>query len=76
MNFQPTAAEGGSTQFRRSLYIVKPVKAGELLTRDNVRAIRPGYGLAPKHLDQLIGCRVVKDAAPGTPLAWELVRAA
>ena len=59
-----------------ALYIVKPVKAGELLTRDNVRAIRPGYGLAPKHLDQLIGCRVVKDASPGTPLAWELVRAA
>lgn len=76
VNFQPTASEGGSTQFRRSLYIVKPVKAGEVLTRDNVRAIRPGYGLPPKHLDQLLGCRVVKDAAPGTPLAWELVQAA
>lgn len=76
VNFQPTASEGGSTQFRRSLYIVKPVKAGELLTRDNVRAIRPGYGLAPKHLEQLLGCRVVKDAGAGTPLAWELVRAA
>lgn len=76
VNFQPTASEGGSTQFRRSLYIVKPVKAGEVLTRDNLRAIRPGYGLPPKHLEQLLGCRVVKDAAPGTPLAWELVRAA
>lgn len=76
VNFQPTASEGGSTQFRRSLYIVKPVKAGELLTRDNVRAIRPGYGLPPKHLEQLLGCRVVKDAGAGTPLAWELVRAA
>jgi pseudaminic acid synthase len=76
VNFQPTASEGGSTQFRRSLYIVKPVKAGELLTRDNVRAIRPGYGLAPKHLEQLLGCRVVKDAGAGTPLAWELVQAA
>jgi pseudaminic acid synthase len=76
VNFQPTASEGGSTQFRRSLYIVKPVKAGELLTRDNVRAIRPGYGLAPKHLEQLLGCRVVKDVGAGTPLAWELVRAA
>lgn len=76
VNFQPTASEGGSTQFRRSLYIVKPVKAGDVLTRDNVRAIRPGYGLPPKHLEQLLGCRVVKDAVPGTPLAWELVRAA
>ena len=76
VNFQPTASEGGSTQFRRSLYIVKPVKAGELLTRDNVRAIRPGYGLPPKHLEQLLGCRVVKDAGAGTPLAWELVQAA
>lgn len=76
VNFQPTEAEGGSKQFRRSLYIVKPVKAGELLTRDNVRAIRPGYGLAPKHLEQLLGCRAARDAAPGTPLAWELVQAA
>ncbi len=76
VNFQPTASEGGSTQFRRSLYIVKPVKAGDVLTRDNVRAIRPGYGLPPKHLEQLLGCRVVKDAVPGTPLAWELVQAA
>lgn len=76
VNFEPTQAERGSTQFRRSLYIVKPVKAGDTLTRDNVRAIRPGFGLAPKHLEQLLGCRVVKDAAPGTPLAWELVQAA
>lgn len=76
VNFQPTKSEGGSTQFRRSLYIVEPVKAGELLTRQNVRAIRPGYGLAPKHLEQLLGCRAAKDAAPGTPLAWELVHTA
>ena len=76
VHLRPSASEEGSQQFRRSLYIVEPVRAGEVLTRANVRAIRPGYGLAPKHLDQLLGCRVVRDATPGTPLAWDLVQAA
>ncbi|WP_341891842.1 SAF domain-containing protein [Variovorax sp. YR752] len=76
VNFQPTASEGGPTQFRRSLCIVRPVKAGEPLTRYDVRTIRPGYGLARKHLEQLLGWRVVKDAGAGTPLGWELVQAA
>ncbi|RPH59378.1 MAG: pseudaminic acid synthase, partial [Burkholderiales bacterium] len=42
-------------------------------TRDNVRAIRPGFGLAPKHLEQVLGRRASRDAARGTPMAWDLL---
>lgn len=67
-------AEKKSLQFRRSLYVVKDLKAGEVLTRDNVRSIRPGLGLPPKHIDQLLGCRVAADVKRGTPLHWDLIK--
>jgi N-acetylneuraminate synthase len=63
----------GSTAFRRSLYVVKDVGAGEALTRENVRSIRPGYGLPPKHLPQILGARATRDLKRGTPLSWPLV---
>lgn len=66
-------AEAQSVQFRRSLYVVRDIAAGEALTRENVRAIRPGYGLPPKHLDDLMGRRARGSIARGTPLAWELL---
>jgi N-acetylneuraminate synthase len=66
-------AERKSLQFRRSLYVVQDVKAGSPLTRENVRAIRPGMGLAPKHLDEVIGRRVRCDIKKGTALAWGLL---
>lgn len=73
VRYGATAAEKKSLQFRRSLYTVKDLVAGESLTADNVRAIRPGLGLAPKHIEQVIG-RTVKDAVPrGTPLSWNLL---
>ena len=75
VRFGTSAAEAASVQFRRSLYIVKPVRAGEVLTTDNVRAIRPGFGLAPKHLEQVLGCRLAVDAPIGTPLSWGLLHA-
>ena len=65
--------ERKSLAFRRSLYVVRAVKAGEPFTRDNVRAIRPGFGLAPKHLEQVLGRRASRDAPRGTPLGWDLV---
>ncbi|WP_286742507.1 SAF domain-containing protein, partial [Pseudoalteromonas sp. UBA2102] len=58
--------------FRRSLYVVKDVAEGELFTHENVRSIRPGYGLAPKHLKEVIGKRAVIDITKGTALANEL----
>lgn len=66
-------AEVASVQFRRSLYIVRDVAAGQQLTTDDVRAIRPGYGLAPKHLETVLGMRARKAITRGTPVSWELL---
>jgi N-acetylneuraminate synthase len=71
--YGPTEAEKKSLQFRRSLYVVKDLKAGDVLTHENVRAIRPGLGLPPKHLTDLLGRRVKQDVRRGTALHWELV---
>jgi pseudaminic acid synthase len=65
--------EAKSRAFRRSLFVVEDVRAGEPYTADNVRSIRPGCGLAPKHLDAVFGCRAAVDVARGTPLSWDLV---
>jgi N-acetylneuraminate synthase len=73
VSYGATAAEQPSLQFRRSLYVVEDLKAGEILTDRNVRAIRPGLGLAPKFLDQILGRRAAVDIARGTALAWNLV---
>ena len=73
VSYGPTEAETPSLQFRRSLYVVEDLKAGDALTGDNVRAIRPGLGLAPKHLDQVLGRRAAVDIRRGTPLRWEIV---
>ena len=69
-----SAAEEGSAVFRRSLFIVRDMKAGEEFTAENLRSIRPGYGLAPRHYDEVIGRRASEDICRGTPLAWTLVR--
>jgi pseudaminic acid synthase len=67
-------AEKRSIQFRRSLYIVADLKAGDVLTRANVRSIRPGHGLQTKHLEQVLGRAVARDVKRGTALAWELLK--
>jgi pseudaminic acid synthase len=68
-----SAAERGSLQFRRSLYLVEDAEAGTVLTSANVRAIRPGLGLAPKHLEAVLGRKLRHAARRGTPLAWALL---
>ena len=70
-----TEAEKSSITFRRSLYIVKDLKAGDVLTKENVRAIRPGLGLPPKHLDQILGKIIKGDVSKGTPLDINLLNA-
>ncbi|MEO2153198.1 MAG: pseudaminic acid synthase [Aquificota bacterium] len=61
-------------QFARSLFVVKDVKAGELFTEENVRSIRPGYGLHPKYYKEIVGKRRArKDIKAGTPLSWDLI---
>ena len=69
----PTEAERSSITFRRSLYIVKDLKAGDILTKENVRAIRPGLGLPPKYLDQILGKKIKSNVKMGTALAWSLL---
>ena len=61
-------SEKGSIQFRRSLYIVKDIKAGEKFTKENVRAIRPGFGLPPKFIDEVLGKTARMDLSRGTAL--------
>lgn len=73
--FVRSEAERGNAQFRRSLYAVAPIAAGELFTPANVRSIRPGFGLPPKHINAVIGQRAARDIAYGEPLAWEMVEA-
>ncbi len=70
VHYGVTEAEMPSRVFRRSLFVVRPIRAGETFTRENVRSIRPGYGLAPKHLDRILGRRATADLARGTALAW------
>lgn len=71
--YGPTEAEKPSLKHRRSLYIAEDIKAGEVLTRKNVRAIRPGLGLKPKYLPQVLGKRVVRAAKKGEPLTFDML---
>jgi N-acetylneuraminate synthase len=72
-HYEVLGAEAGSLLFRRSLYVTAAVKAGEPLSRANVRSIRPGNGLAPVHLDAVLGRRAARDLERGEPLAWEML---
>jgi len=69
----PTEAEKPSITFRRSLYIVEDLKAGDVLTKENVRAIRPGLGLPPKHINNVLGKIVKQDVPRGTALRWNII---
>lgn len=71
VRYAPTARE--STAHRRSLYVAEDMRAGDTFTANNLRAIRPGGGLAPRHYDLLLGRRVRRDAPRGTPVRWELL---
>lgn len=71
--FERQKAEEGNKQFRRSVYFVKNLKAGDVIKPTDIRRIRPGVGLAPKYFDQLIGKTVKVDVAFGTPANWGLI---
>jgi pseudaminic acid synthase len=73
VSYGATEAEKKSIVYRRSLYVVQDLKAGDKLTKENVRAIRPGLGLAPKYLEVVLGRAVARDVVRGTALAWELI---
>lgn len=73
VSYGPGEAEIGSLVFRRSLYIIEDMKAGDTLTETNLRAIRPGLGLPPKYIGELMGKRVTRDVARGTAASWDLL---
>lgn len=73
VNYGPTENEKSSMVFRRSLYVVANMAAGERFSPANIRAIRPGYGLHTRYLTEVLGRCAAKDISKGTPLSWELV---
>lgn len=73
VRYEMAEQEKKSLQFRRSLYIAEDMRAGDVLTEKNLRRIRPGHGLSPKHYDALLGQKVKCDVKRGTPMSWTLV---
>jgi len=73
VSYRLEPSEKGLKNYRRSLYAVADIPAGAALTADNVRSIRPGYGLAPKHLPEVLGRRARRAIARGTPVSWDLI---
>lgn len=73
VSYGPLDHERGSLVFRRSLYVVQDMKPGDVLTAENLRPIRPGFGLPPKYFEALLGKRVTRAVARGTAMSWDLI---
>ena len=73
INYELSEKEKKSVQFRRSLYISKDISSGDILTLDNVKIVRPGFGLAPKYLNDILGKKVLSDLKIGTPIKWAML---
>jgi len=73
VSYELTEKQKRSRRLARSLFVVRDVRKGEVFTEENVRSIRPGYGLHPKHLKDIIGRRARFDIGAGTPLTWEMI---
>jgi pseudaminic acid synthase len=73
VNYEMTEKKKKSRQFSRSLFVVKDVKAGEVITKENVRSIRPGFGMHPKYYSEIIGKNFKQDIEKGTPISFELI---
>ncbi len=73
VQYQITEREESSKVFRRSLFVVRDMYAGEEFTEENVRSIRPGFGLHTRHLGEVLGRKAREDIAKGTPLSWDLI---
>jgi pseudaminic acid synthase len=72
--YEITAKEKENRIFRRSLFAVEDIKAGQVFTQQNIRSIRPGYGLHPRYLKVILGKKATKNIHRGTPLDWKLVK--
>ena len=72
IKYGPSLDEEKARLKRRSLYVAKDLKAGQILASSNLKSIRPGYGLAPRYYDMLIGKKINREVSKGTPISWEL----
>ena len=73
IHYDPKGSEQGNAAFRRSLYVVADIPEGTAVTAENVRSIRPGFGLSPRHMPDVIGRRAARDLKRGDPLSWEML---
>jgi pseudaminic acid synthase len=73
VRYGPTEAEKASLAFRRSIYVSRDLRAGDVLSRENLRVVRPGFGLAPTHLESVLGQQIQRDVTAGTPMSWALL---
>ncbi|WP_298624451.1 pseudaminic acid synthase [uncultured Zoogloea sp.] len=73
VNYGRKSSEQGNVKFRRSLYFVRDMKSGSVISTECIRSVRPGFGMAPKHLDALIGCTVKQDVMARTPVLEESI---
>jgi N-acetylneuraminate synthase len=73
VNYALKEAEEANIVFRRSVYVIKDMKKGEVFNKKNTRRIRPGYGLSPIHFDDILGKKAQQNISRGTPLSWEMI---
>lgn len=73
VSYGPSEKEKASMKFRRSIYAVRDIKDGETFTKDNIRVIRPGYGMQPKYFETILGKKAKTDISRGTPLHWDII---
>jgi N-acetylneuraminate synthase len=71
--YKPSGSEEKSMQFRRSLYVAQDMKSGDVFTQENLRIVRPGFGLSPKYYEEFLGKKVSRDLKKGTPVKWESI---
>jgi N-acetylneuraminate synthase len=74
VHYGVSIGEKPNAVFRRSLFVVKDIQDGEMFTLDNVRSIRPGYGLSPRYLKEILGRKAARTIQRGTPLSWDIVQ--
>ena len=72
-SFERKQSEEENAKFRRSIYVTSDIKKGDILSKENIRRIRPGFGLLPKYFDKVLGKKINCDVEKGTPLSWELI---
>lgn len=73
VSYGPTEQEASNIVFRRSVFCVKDIKKGEEITTENIRIIRPGYGMEPKYYEEVLGQRALRDIKRGTPMEFSMV---